>query len=131
MAKRITPDQLQSEIMGILNEYNQHVTEGTREAVRKAVKWGVNEVKAGARANFDISRGSKYISGWTSLVETGRLSAQGTIYNQDVPGLPHLLEKGHANRDGGRTPGRVHIAPVNDEVQRLVYEALEANIRSS
>ena len=35
MARRISPDQLRSEIMGILNEYNNNVTEGTKEAVKK------------------------------------------------------------------------------------------------
>ena len=130
MAKRITPEQLATEINAILKEYNESVTEGTKEAVRKVVKWGVNEVRAGARSNFE-SHSGKYASGWTSTIESGRMNTSAVIHNRKTPGLPHLLENGHANRNGGRTPGRVHIAPVNDEVQRLLVETIEASIRSS
>ena len=128
MAKKIKPDQLQSEIMSVLSKYNQNVTAATQESVRKVVKWGVNEVKSASRSTFKRHTGD-YANGWTSLVETGRLSAQGTIYNGKVPGIPHLLEKGHANRGGGRTAGRVHIAPVNDQVQQILEDAVIANIR--
>lgn len=125
MARRIKPDQLQSEIMGILNEYNNNVTEGTKEAVKKVVKFGVNEVMAASRANF---KGKKYASGWTSMIETGRLSAQGAIYNGKVPGLPHLLENGHVKRDGDFKTGTVHIKPVEEEVNRIFEETVKKNI---
>lgn len=127
MAKKINPDRLQSEVMALLSKYNENVTEATQESVRKVIKWGVNQVKAGARGYFERHTGD-YANGWTSLVETNRLSAQGTIYNKKVPGLPHLLEKGHANRNGGRTPGREHIAPVNDEVQRILDETIRSQV---
>ena len=127
MAKKIKPDRLQSEIMALLSKYNENVTEATQESVRKTVKWGVNQVKAGARGYFKRHTGD-YANGWTSLVETGRLSAQGTIYNKKVPGLPHLLEKGHANRGGGRTDGKEHIGPVNDEVQRILDETIRSQV---
>lgn len=127
MAKKITLDQLQGEIASILNDYNNSVTEGTKEAVRKTMKYGVDKVKSASRENFQRHSG-KYASGWTSQVDTGRMSTQGTIYNQKVPGLPHLLENGHANRNGGRTAGRTHIAPVNDEIQRIFQEDIKKAI---
>lgn len=130
MAKRITPEQLATEINAILKEYNENVTAGTKEAVNKVIKWGVSEVRAASRSNFERHSG-KYASGWTSTIDSGRMSAAGVIHNAKAPGLPHLLENGHANRNGGRTSGRVHIAPVNDEVQRMLVETIEANIRSS
>lgn len=125
MARRISPDQLQSEIMGILNEYNKNVTDATKESVKKVVKFGVNEVRAASRS---FGGSGKYARGWTSQVETGRLSAQGAIYNGKVPGLPHLLENGHALRDGGFKSGTVHIKPVEEEVNRIFEETVKKNI---
>ena len=75
-------------------------------------------MRANAKSNFKISKAKEknYGKGWTSQFETGRLSYQGVIYNKDLPGLPHLLEHGHAKRGGGRVDGRVHIKPVEDEI---------------
>lgn len=125
MARRISPDQLQSEIMAILKDYNENVTEGTKEAVREVVKFGVSEVRAASRS---FGGSGKYARGWTSQVETGRLSAQGAIYNGKTPGLPHLLENGHAKRGGGFVSGRTHIKPVEEEVNRIFEETVKKNI---
>lgn len=128
MAKRITVDQLQSEIMGILNAYNENVTDGTKDAVREVAKWGANEVKAASRAAFN---GRKYANGWTSQVETGRMSAQGAIYNGKLPGLPHLLENGHAKRNGGFVSGKTHIKPVEEQVIKVFEETVKKNIEGA
>ena len=126
MPRKIKPDQLQSEIMGILSKYNDNITEGTKDAVREVVKFGVNEVRAASRS---FGGSGKYARGWTSMVETGRLSAQGAIYNGKVPGLPHLLENGHAKRGGGFVSGRTHIKPVEEEVKRIMWETVQKNIK--
>ena len=107
--------------MAVLKNYSGEVTEATKESVAEVVKWGKKAVSEEARANF---KGTRYAKGWTSLIETGRLSAQGTVYNADVPGLPHLLEHGHAKRGGGRVSGRIHIAPVNEQMIDMVYIAM-------
>lgn len=128
MAKRISPDQLQAEIMAILKDYNDNVTEGTKDAVRQVAKCGANEVKAASRV---FGGSGKYARGWTSKVETGRFSAQGAIYNGKLPGLPHLLENGHAKRNGGYVSGRTHIKPVEEEVNRIFEETVRKNIEGA
>lgn len=60
-------------------------------------------------------------------MDENRLGVTAIIHNT-TPGLPHLLEKGHANRDGGRTPGRVHIAPVEEELVKLFPRELEEKL---
>lgn len=114
MARRSAIDTLSLEVEKILQEYGENVQENINEIVSEMSKKGAKAVKSQARSTFGGS--GKYASGWTSQVETGRVSAQGTIYNRDLPGLPHLLENGHANRNGGRTAGRIHIATVEEQL---------------
>ena len=123
MARRIKGGDLQQVILETLREYNESVGEVTKEAVKAATKVGVKAVKAAAKDNFNGS--GKYAKSWTSQVETGRLSAQGVIYNAKLPGLPHLLEHGHAKRNGGRVSGRIHIAPVETALEKAVQQELE------
>lgn len=117
--------KLESSLNKILKEYAESVYKDTDKLTRQFTKKGVQAVKQASKATFGGT--GKYASGWTSQMETGRLSTQGTIYNKTVPGLPHLLENGHANRGGGRTPGRKHIAPVEE---KLVQE-FEKAVRDS
>ena len=131
MVKKTPIDKLSESIAAILKEYGDDVAEATRECSKRVTKAGVKAVKASARQSFETSRGGEYVSGWTSQFETGRLSAQGTIYNKKVPGLPHLLEHGHVSRNGtGRTfgtvQGRIHIAPV----ERQIVKDFERNIKT-
>lgn len=69
-----------------------------------------------------------YHKGWTREREKGRMKVGYTIYNK-VSGLPHLLENGHALRNGGRSRPIVHIAPVEEwaieEAVDLFYKKLE------
>lgn len=117
MAKKIPVDRLAAEINKILTEYGEEVQENVDDAARRVTKAGAKAVRGNAQSTFRVGNGEKnYAKGWTSKFETGRLSAQGIIYNKDLPGLPHLLEHGHANRNGGRTPGRAHIAPVEQKI---------------
>lgn len=112
MAKKTSVDKLSAAIHDILSEYGDDVQANLSDAVKQVTKKGAQAVKAAARSTF----GGTYAAGWTSRAETGRFSAQGVIYNKDVPGLPHLLENGHANRNGERTPGREHIKPVEETI---------------
>ena len=126
MAKKIPVDRLAAEINKILTEYGEDVQKNVDEAAAKVTKAGVRAVKGNSRSTFGGS--GKYAKGWTSKFEKGRLSSQGIIYNATVPGLPHLLEHGHANRNGGRTPGRPHIAPVEQKIIKDFEEAVKNSI---
>ena len=123
MAKTI---DLEKEIGKILQQYGDNLTENIKEVTKKVARAGVKSVKANSQSTFGGT--GKYAAGWTSRVEDGRFSAQGTIYNKSLPGLPHLLENGHAKRGGGRVPGRAHIAPVESELIKQFEDAIVREI---
>lgn len=120
MAKRI---DIASEIGKILAEYGTDVADSIKDVTKEISKKGAQAVKSNAKIDFGGT--GKYASGWTSQIETNQYSAQGVIYNKKVPGLPHLLENGHAKRGGGRVDGKVHIKPVEDEIVRTFEEAIK------
>ena len=124
MAKKVF--DLEKAVNDILTEYGDSITENVQEAAKKVTKAGVKAVKQNAGSSFKGT--GKYASGWTSKFETGRLSAQGVIYNKKLPGLPHLLEHGHAKRGGGRVEGKAHIKPVEEQIVKQFEEAITNDI---
>lgn len=124
MSSSVPNAKFEAAIQKVLSEYAEDVHATVGELAKNLAKKGAQAVK---QASGQFGGSGKYAKGWTSQYEEGRLSSQGTIYNK-TPGLPHLLEKGHAKRGGGRVPGRVHIAPVEErlveEFQKAVKEKL-------
>ena len=114
---KVTADNFAAVINQLLDEYEADTEKTTAEVVKEVTQDGVKALKSAS----GIFNGTKYKSGWTSKVETGRLYTTGVIYNGKLPGLPHLLEYGHVTRNGtGRTyaptPAHAHIAPVEKEL---------------
>ncbi len=50
-------------------------------------------------------------------------SVEGHIFSRK-PGLPHLLEKGHAKSGGGHTAAQVHVKPAADHAFAFVRKHL-------
>lgn len=126
---RIPPDALAATVNKILAEYGDDVRQNVNEVVRDITKAGVKEMKSASRGA--VGGTGKYAGGWTSQMETGRTSAQGTIYNGAVPGLPHLLEHGHVSRNGtGRTFGFVAAHPHIAEVEQKLINEFETKVKS-
>ena len=114
MARTVPIDKFAEEIQKVLTEYGFKTQAAISEATRVLSKKGAQAVKAQAKSTFKGS--GWYAKNWTSRFEGGRVSAQGIIYNDEAYMLPHLLEHGHANRNGGRTPGRMHIKNVEEKI---------------
>lgn len=125
MGRKIPVDKLTQEVDKILSEYGGDVQGNLNTIVGQMSKKGAQTLRQQSKNTFGGT--GKYAKGWTSTVETGRVSAQGTIYNK-TPGLPHLLENGHALRGGGRTPGRPHIKPVEEALVREFESKVKSKI---
>lgn len=125
MAK-VTLDNLAAEVGKMLDEYADEVTDNVKEATHKVALLTVRALQSESRQAVN---GKKYYRGWRTYSETTRLSQKETIYNSKLPGLPHLLEYGHALRNGGRTAARIHIAPVEAEAEKMMTQELEARLK--
>jgi len=118
---RVKIPELSSAIEEILEEYGDNVTEATRKAVVKVAEIAKKETQAGANV-----RTGKYRAGWkVKTDETSRLRAEATVYNRSRYQLAHLLEKGHALRNGGRAPAFPHIAPAEQKAIKNMEEAIK------
>ena len=115
MANTVPLEKLGDEISRILDEYSAEVVDDTKDAVEEVTKAGARALAQTARAAF---KGKRYARGWRGKVEKDRYNAEGVIYHSTVPGLPHLLEHGHAKRGGGRVNGRQHIKPVEEKIAK-------------
>jgi hypothetical protein len=114
---------LATEVLKGLTEYKDLVTDDMKAAVRKAGK----SVKDDIRANAPKKTGT-YSKSWTvkTTKETSE-SLELTVCSPSKYQLAHLLEKGHAKRNGGRTKAIPHIAPA----EKKAVKELEDDIKRS
>ncbi|MOA51074.1 hypothetical protein D3C78_1741730 [compost metagenome] len=92
-----------------------------QEAQDKLSKEGVNLLKDNSPKDH-----GDYASSWKR-----KKTKEGyTIHNEEHYRLTHLLEKGHAKRNGGRVPAQVHIKPVEDQLVEEFEKRVEKAIKS-
>lgn len=111
---RIDSSQLRETINGILQDYG----DAARAAIEEASKQTGKEVAKELKNAGDFNGGAEFKKGWTSKTELTRTGASTVVYNKTKPGLAHLLEFGHAKRNGGRTRAFNFIAPIADTVEQ-------------
>lgn len=125
MAK-ITPENLSAEIEKIVNDYQDGAIESMGKVTEKIAKAGAKALQS---ASGVFGGTGKYAKGWTAQKETvARYAVAWTIWNKNLPGFPHLLEYGHAKRNGGRVPGKTHIAPVADDLVEQYLKTMEGEL---
>lgn len=132
MTKKVTAATFAAAVGDILRDYAEEKNKDVREVVKAVAKKGALAVKNESLQDFPEKtklQNGRYGTGWTYTVEEKRLWTEATIYNSKYPGLPHLLEHGHATRGGGRnTKEYIHIAPIEDEVERSVNAMLRTKL---
>ena len=118
---KISVDQLADAVNDALEEYSKLADETMRKAVTDAGKTVRNSIKEGAPV-----KSGKYAKSWTTkkVRETSQTLTM-VVHSKNRYQLAHLLEHGHAKRNGGRTRAQVHIAPAEEKG----IEQLERDIR--
>ena len=124
MSRKVSIDRMADEIMKDLDDY----METTDEAVDQAVKTVSKNTKAMLTGSSPHRYGG-YSKGWSVKKEVDKANKHVvTIHNRKKPGLTHLLEKGHAKRNGGRVSGRPHIAPAEEYAIREIESEIRRKV---
>lgn len=113
-----------SDISRILTKYTKEITEGVRAAALQAGEGAVGELRT-----TSPRKTGKYSKSWKIKVEEGYGTIHVTVHNARHYRLTHLLENGHANRDGSMTRGQSHIKPAEEKVKEEYRKAVEEAIR--
>lgn len=117
MSKKVKVDNLASAVLQELNNYigvtDEAVDKGVSETAKDAVKklQNAHPEGSGKYGSWDKS----YNKGWT--VKKTKRDKKATVHNATDYQLTHLLEKGHAKVNGGRTQAFEHIRPVAEECE--------------
>lgn len=117
-------DDLASTVEEELELYEKNVMEVINEGAKKTAKKASSKLKV-----VSPKKTQKYARSWRYKLDSFSFGeASYAVYNSTKPGLTHLLEFGHANRNGGRTKAYPHIKQVYDEAKRefeeIVWRAL-------
>lgn len=126
MGSRIQIDQLADTVMRELENYAETTTDGVKAAVKKAA----NTVKKEISATAPVRTG-KYAKSWATKT-TGENShaIEITVHSRNRYQLAHLLEHGHAKRNGGRVAARPHIAAAEHRGIEELEREIERSIRN-
>ena len=136
--KRIKADQLTSTIMEYLKEFEDVTTEACEKGVTETAKTALSELRSahppgsGVYGSWDSNtrdNSKGYNKGWR-ITQTKRDKEKHAkrIHNATDYQLTHLLEKGHALRQGGRTAAFPHIAPVEQKCEIKLIDNIKKHI---
>lgn len=116
---------LASAIAKEMEEYRQDATDGLKQEIKKVAKECKNEIQQNApKLTGD------YKKSWR--VKEAYESAEGirvVVHSKNEYRLAHLLEYGHAKRNGGRVEGKPHIQPAEQHAEEKLMKKVKVVIR--
>jgi hypothetical protein len=113
-------NDLSKTIAAELARYSQLVKEDFEEAKKDVSIDLVENLKATSPENT-----GDYKKGWTIKKQKDSF----IVYNKTNYQLTHLLEHGHAKRNGGRVEAQVHIAPAEQQAINEFTDRIEKAIK--
>ena len=125
MSKTIKDNMLSSEIMKALEGYADDISDIVEKDANEIGKEAVAELKQ------ESPKGAtkRYCKGWrVKKDKKGKNIYTVKIHNKTDYQLTHLLEFGHATRNGGRTKAQPHIRKVEQEYSQKFEQKLRADI---
>lgn len=109
-----------------LSEFSAKVKEQVVSEIRKVSKEAANTLRDTSPRNM-----GNYAQGWrvNQIGTLDRKMTRAVVYNGPDYQLTHLLEKGHATRNGGRTRAQPHIKTVEDKIKKELPARIEQKIK--
>ena len=128
--KKVGIDGLSAAIEKALKDYGVEVQENVDKAAKKVASAARTALKnTSPRGTRKITRRKHYADNWAVNTTNGRLRSKSIVYNKDPTyRVTHLLEHGHAKRNGGRVRAIVHIAPVEQTVINQFTKEVEKGV---
>ena len=121
MRRMTSIDNLASEVMKGLNEYAELADVSMKKAVRKTATAVKNEISANAP-----KKSGRYRKSWaTRKTKENSHTLEMTVHSKDRYQIAHLLEHGHAKRNGGRVAAIPHIAPAEEHGEEMLESLIE------
>ena len=125
----IKPEELNKVVMDYLKDYKEDIDEEVVEVVDEVTRKAKDELKQ-TSPRGEGSRTNPYYKGWAVKLSKKRTGVyHKVIWNRTNYQLTHLLEFGHATRNGGRTRALPHIRPVEEKYNVEFVDKLEKRIR--
>lgn len=128
MAQKITANKFESAVNAILSEYRDVVDEQVEYATQKVAEEAAKNVTS--NINQTDMKGKKY----RKSIRADKLKENAGKYSSTVYARPpyyritHLLENGHATRNGGRTRAFPHWAEAEQKAVRDYEELLRRKL---
>lgn len=122
---KIKSNQLADAIMKELEDFRDVEVEELKEAIEEVADETVKDLK---ETSPKRPNSGKYSKSWRSkkTYETA-MKKRVTVHNTKYQ-LPHLLEKGHAKRGGGRVDAIPHIAPAEEKAISRLERRLKSKL---
>lgn len=129
MSKHIQIDELSDTIASELSLYSERVIQGVKKEAKSHMKRLVSDTKATAPVG---KREKHYRDSITS--RKVKDTPKDIVYKWYVRGsdyrLSHLLERGHATKNGGRVEGTHFIEKASDPILEQYVKAVEEVIKN-
>lgn len=125
MSKTIKPEMFAQAVKEYLEIYVEDIGETVEETSNQIGKEARDELK-----QTSPKKTGEYAKGWT--VRKGKKNKNYytvKVWNRTDYQLTHLLEFGHATKNGGRTKAIPHIRPVEEKYKNKFEKQLKDKIR--
>lgn len=122
--RRVSVDQMAEAITQSLGEY----AELSNEVMKRSVTEVSQSVKKDIQANAPMRTG-KYKKSWAAKkVKEDANSMTMVVHSRDRYQIAHLLEHGHARRNGDRVAAIPHIAPAEQRGAEELVSKIERGL---
>ena len=116
---------LANDIAELLSDYKKEIDEEVKSITTKVIKQAKDEI-----VRISPKESGEYADGWTiSLKQNGKNLFSKAVHNKKLYRLTHLLEFGHATKNGGHTNAQPHIRATEEKYKEIFVSELEGRTR--